>query len=66
MTDEENAIAEQSKKELEQLRQIVSKLYLHLNVEQYELEKEQKILKQLELLKTELEPMEKVLLINFH
>jgi calcium uniporter protein, mitochondrial len=33
---------------------------LHLNIEQYEQEKEAKILKQLEQLKVELEPMEKV------
>ena len=38
----------------------VDALYLHLNIEQYETTREDKIVKQLELLKTELGPMEKV------
>ncbi|CAF0956709.1 unnamed protein product [Brachionus calyciflorus] len=46
--------------ELEQIRQLVSKLYLHLNMEQYEAEKEQKILTEMEKLKVELAPMEKL------
>ena len=50
----------QSKKDLEDIRQLVSKLYLHLNIEQYEIEKEEQILKDLELLRLELEPLEKV------
>ena len=50
----------QSKKDLEEIRKLVSKLYLHLNIEQYDTQKEEKILKDLELLKLELEPMEKV------
>ena len=51
----------QTRKEIDEIKQLVSKLYLQLNVEHYEIEQEQKILKQLETLKTELEPMEKVI-----
>ena len=47
---------------MEEIRQLVSKLYLHLNVEQFESEREEKILKKLELIKSELEPMEKVII----
>jgi hypothetical protein len=50
-----------TKNDLEEIRQLVSKLYLHLNVEQFESEREEKILKKLELLKSELEPLEKVM-----
>ena len=50
----------QSRKDLEEIRQLVSRLYLHLNIEQYDIEKEEKILKDLETLKIELEPLEKV------
>ena len=53
----------QSKKDLEELKQLVSKLYLHLNVEQFETDREEKIAKELELLKIELAPMEKASLI---
>lgn len=53
-------LGNQSQKDLEQIRQLVSRLHLHLNVQQYELEQEQNILKQLEQLKSEIEPMEKV------
>lgn len=35
-------------------------MYLHLNIEQYQSEQQQSILKQLEALKSEIEPMEKV------
>ena len=62
-TEIESAEA-QSKKDLDEIRQLVSKLYLHLNIEQYEIQKEEKILKDLELLKIELEPMEKVSIGN--
>ena len=54
------SLGNQSQKDLEQIRQLVSRLHLHLNVQQYELEQEQTILKQLELLKSEIEPMERV------
>ena len=46
--------------DLEQVRQLVSKLYLHLNITQYEAEKEAKIQSQIEQLKSELAPLEKV------
>ena len=59
-TNEINSVEAKSKKDLEEIRQIVSKLYLHLNIEQYEIDKEEKILKDLETLKIELEPLEKV------
>lgn len=55
-----NDLEDQAKKDLEEIKQLVSKLYLHLNIEQYETTREDKIVKQLELLKTELGPMEKV------
>ena len=55
-----NLIDEQAKKDLDDLKQLVSKLYLHLNIEQYETDRVEKINKQLEQLKIELEPMEKV------
>jgi hypothetical protein len=51
----------QAKKEIEDIKQLVSKLYLQLNVEHYEIEEEQKLLKKLELLQTEIAPMEKVI-----
>ena len=54
----------QAKQDLEDLKQLVSKLYLHLNVEQFETNREEKIAKELELLKIELAPMEKVSLIS--
>lgn len=41
------------------MKQLVSKLYLHLNIQHYEADREEKILKQIESLKSELEPMEK-------
>jgi hypothetical protein len=50
----------QSKNDLEEIKKLVSKLYLHLNIEYYEKNREQEIVKELELLKTELEPMEQV------
>jgi hypothetical protein len=59
-TNEVNSIEAKSKQDLEEIRELVSKLYLHLNVEQFETEKEEKILKDLEMLRIELEPMEKV------
>ncbi len=49
-----------AKADLEEIRKLVSKLYIHLNVEQFENEREQKIVKELELIKSELVPMEKV------
>ena len=51
-----------AKNDLEEVKKLVSKLYLHLNVEQFESEREDKLIKQLELIKNELEPMEKVLI----
>lgn len=48
-----------AKNDLEEVKKLVSKLYLHLNVEQFESEREDKLIKQLELIKNELEPMEK-------
>ena len=51
----------QSQKSLDELKQLVSQLYLHLNVNQYEIEREQNVIKQLESYKNELQPMEKVL-----
>ena len=50
-----------AKKEIEDIKQLVSKLYLQLNVEHYEIQQEQKLLQQLELLKSEIQPMEKVI-----
>lgn len=52
-----------SKQQLEQIKELVSKLYLHLNIEQFEIEREQEILKKLEQLKSEIEPMERVITI---
>ena len=65
-TNETNSIEAKSKKDLEEIRQLVSKLYLHLNVELFEIEKEEKILKDLEMLKIELEPMEKVIQLKMN
>jgi hypothetical protein len=53
-------VEQQAKKEIEDIKQLVAKLYLQLNVEHYEIEQEQKLLKQLELLQTEIQPMEKL------
>ncbi len=64
-TNEINSVEAKSKKDLEEIRQLVSKLYLRLNIEQYDIEKEEKILKDLETLKIELEPLEKVRKVNF-
>ncbi len=49
-----------SRNELEEIKRIVSKLYLHLNVEHFEAKREQQIIRELEILKTDIEPMEKV------
>jgi len=49
----------QAENDLENVKQLVSKLYLHLNVEHFEMKREHEILKELEVLKTELQPMEK-------
>lgn len=49
----------ESKNDLEEIRQLVSKLYLHLNVEQFETKREQEIVTELENLKDEIQPMEK-------
>jgi hypothetical protein len=49
-----------AKKELDRIKDLVSKLYLQLNVEHYEQEQEHKILRQLEMLKSEIQPLEKV------
>ena len=50
----------QSKNDLEEIKKLVAKLYLHLNIEQFEAKREQEIIRQLELLKNELQPMEHV------
>jgi hypothetical protein len=47
-------------KQLEMLRDLVAKLYLELNIEEHDKQKEIEILKKIETLKTELEPLEKV------
>jgi hypothetical protein len=57
---QETSLDESSKKELDDIKEMISKLYLNLNVEHYEKEREQKLLRQLEAIKLELEPMEKV------
>lgn len=46
--------------DLDEIRKLVSKLYLHLNVEQFENKREQEVVKELENLKLTLQPMEKV------
>lgn len=46
-------------KQIEMLRDLVAKLYLELNVEEHDKQKEIEILKNIETLKTELEPLEK-------
>ncbi len=55
----ENRLETQAGNDLENIKKLVSKLYLHLNVEQFEDKREQEILKELEVLKNELEPLEK-------
>lgn len=47
-----------SKSELEDIKRIVSKLYLHLNVEHFEAKREEQISRELEVLKTNIEPLE--------
>lgn len=47
-----------SKSELEDIKRIVSKLYLHLNVEHFEAKREEQIARELEVLKTSIEPLE--------
>lgn len=49
-----------SKQDLDEIRKLVSKLYLHLNVEQFDAEREHEITRKMELVKNELIPMEKV------
>lgn len=56
---EKTDIEKQSKNDLEEIRQLVSKLYLHLNVDHFEAKREQEIVTELENLKNEIEPMEK-------
>ena len=58
MTDQDLEL--KSRNELEEIKRIVSKLYLHLNVEHFEAKREQQIIRELEILKTDIEPMEKV------
>ncbi len=55
----ENNLEVQANNDLEDIKKLVSKLYLHLNVEHFEDKREQEILKELEVLKNELEPLEK-------
>ena len=45
---------------IDEIRTLVSKLYMNLNLHEYERNTEQNILKQIEALKVELEPLEKV------
>jgi hypothetical protein len=49
-----------SKQDLDEIRKLVSKLYLHLNIEQFDAEREHEIAQKLELVKNELVPLEKV------
>ncbi len=48
------------KKDIEEIKSLVSKLYVNLNIEEHEKHSEEKILKQMEKLKIELEPLEQV------
>lgn len=59
-SESDTILDSEATQDLEKLKQLVSKLYLHLNIEQYEIEREQTILKQLETLRSEMEPLEKV------
>ncbi len=47
-------------KDIEEIKSLVSKLYVNLNIEEHEKHSEEKILKQMEKLKIELEPLEQV------
>ena len=51
--------------DLVQIKDLVAKLYLNLNVQEHEKQKENEILNKLDTLRAEIEPLEKVfLLIN--
>ena len=58
--DPNNDLELLAQNDLENVKKLVSKLYLHLNVEQFEDKREQEIVKELELLKMELHPLEQV------
>lgn len=47
-----------AEQDLEEIKKLVSKLYLHLNVEQFETKREHEVVKELENLKLTLQPME--------
>lgn len=49
-----------SETQIEMLRDLVTKLYLDLNIEEHEKQKEIEILKKIETLRSELAPLEKV------
>ena len=50
----------QTTKDLDELRHLISKLYLHLNIDELQRERELEMTRQLELLRNELLPMEKI------
>lgn len=52
-------LAVNTSNDLEEIKKLVSKLYLHLNVEQFENKREEEMLRQLEILTSEIQPMEK-------
>ncbi|RMZ94624.1 calcium uniporter mitochondrial isoform X2 [Brachionus plicatilis] len=60
MDSNEANLHDDARNELDRVRELVSKLYLQLNVEQFEAEKEKKISDEIEKLKSDLEPLENV------